>query len=54
MGIYQTADVCSRCGLIAETVYHVCKACRDKAQEAYRKECAAFVKSHFSITVIGR
>lgn len=32
---YQEKSECSRCKTVTETWYHVCKSCRDKAQNNY-------------------
>lgn len=37
-------DECSRCRKITQTIWHVCKECTNKVQEAYRAECKASLK----------
>jgi hypothetical protein len=33
-------DTCSRCGIVGQTIWHVCEKCTELAEIEYQHECA--------------
>lgn len=42
---FRDNEACNRCGIVGQTIWHVCRACSIKAQQAYREQVKA-VYSH--------